>query len=286
MDVRPVAVGTGASTPAEVRDLQGKLQVISNSSQSSGDFASLRDPLPIPSRGRRGTRCGLLFLDTHPSATKRRALLFAALLLAALCALALTEASAPAKTPQEKLDATQGKLEDVRARPELAGGHDRRTERRDRLDDRRSLGPAPEAGGGRGRTGRKAERAGAGDRGAGEGKAAPRRGPRPARAAPSACCASAWWRSTRRARPTSSTRSSNRTDWSEMAAQTEYLNRIQSYDDSVVDRVKTPARRGHRRGRPAGRQPRQDRRARATRSPRSSAKSPPPGPKPRPASPN
>jgi peptidoglycan hydrolase CwlO-like protein len=28
-------------------------------------------------------------------------------------------------------------------------------------------------------------------------------------------------------------------DWSELAAQTEYLNRIQSYDDSVVDRVKT-----------------------------------------------
>ena len=55
------------------------------------------------------------FLDTHPSATKRRALLFAALLLAALCALALSEASAPAKTPQEKLDATQGKLDHVRA---------------------------------------------------------------------------------------------------------------------------------------------------------------------------
>lgn len=28
-------------------------------------------------------------------------------------------------------------------------------------------------------------------------------------------------------------------DWSEMSAQTEYLNRIQSYDDSVVERVKT-----------------------------------------------
>ncbi|HEU4706528.1 MAG TPA: hypothetical protein VFS64_05030 [Solirubrobacterales bacterium] len=28
-------------------------------------------------------------------------------------------------------------------------------------------------------------------------------------------------------------------DWSEMAAQTEYLNRIQSYDDAVVERVKT-----------------------------------------------
>ena len=55
------------------------------------------------------------FLDTHPGATKRRALLFAALLLAALCALALTEASAPAQTPREKLDATQGKLDHVRA---------------------------------------------------------------------------------------------------------------------------------------------------------------------------
>jgi peptidoglycan hydrolase CwlO-like protein len=55
------------------------------------------------------------FLDTHPSASKRRALLFAGLLLAAVCGLALTEASAPAKTPQQKLEATQGKLEGVRA---------------------------------------------------------------------------------------------------------------------------------------------------------------------------
>ncbi len=55
-----------------------------------------------------------LFLDTHHGAPKRRALLFAALLAAAICALALSEASAPAKTPQEKLEATQGKLEGVR----------------------------------------------------------------------------------------------------------------------------------------------------------------------------
>src|ERR1700709_1975655 len=54
------------------------------------------------------------FLDTHPSVPQRRALLFAALLLATICALALTEASAPAKTPQQKLEATQGKLEGVR----------------------------------------------------------------------------------------------------------------------------------------------------------------------------
>jgi septal ring factor EnvC (AmiA/AmiB activator) len=55
------------------------------------------------------------FLDTHPSAPRRRALLFAAILLAAICALAsLTEASAPAKTPHEKLEATEGKLAGVR----------------------------------------------------------------------------------------------------------------------------------------------------------------------------
>lgn len=56
------------------------------------------------------------FSDTHPGAIKRRALLFAALLLTALCVLgASLESSAPAKTPQEKLEATQDKLEGVRA---------------------------------------------------------------------------------------------------------------------------------------------------------------------------
>jgi peptidoglycan hydrolase CwlO-like protein len=55
------------------------------------------------------------FLDTHPGASKRRALLFAALLPAALCAFALSVASAPAVvTPQEKLEKTQGKLDAVR----------------------------------------------------------------------------------------------------------------------------------------------------------------------------
>ena len=56
------------------------------------------------------------FSDTRLGAIKRRALLFAALLLTALCVLgASLEASAPAKTPQEKLEATQDKLEGVRA---------------------------------------------------------------------------------------------------------------------------------------------------------------------------
>ncbi|HEX3241267.1 MAG TPA: hypothetical protein VHR18_14160 [Solirubrobacterales bacterium] len=54
-------------------------------------------------------------MSSHPGA-KRRALLFAALFLTAICALAVSlEASAPAKTPQEKYDATQDQLEGVRA---------------------------------------------------------------------------------------------------------------------------------------------------------------------------
>jgi peptidoglycan hydrolase CwlO-like protein len=54
------------------------------------------------------------FSDTHPSAPKRLWLILASLALAAACALALSVASAPAETPREELEATQGKLEDVR----------------------------------------------------------------------------------------------------------------------------------------------------------------------------
>jgi septal ring factor EnvC (AmiA/AmiB activator) len=50
------------------------------------------------------------------STTRRRALIFVALLLAGLCLLAGSWAgSAPAETPQEKLEATRDKLEGVRA---------------------------------------------------------------------------------------------------------------------------------------------------------------------------
>jgi peptidoglycan hydrolase CwlO-like protein len=55
-------------------------------------------------------------LFASPTSTaRRRALIFAVLLLAGLCALAGSWAgSAPAETPQEKLEATQDKLEGVR----------------------------------------------------------------------------------------------------------------------------------------------------------------------------
>jgi peptidoglycan hydrolase CwlO-like protein len=53
-------------------------------------------------------------LDTHLGASKRRGLLLAALPLVVLCALAGSVASAPAVTPQEELEETQGKLDSVR----------------------------------------------------------------------------------------------------------------------------------------------------------------------------
>jgi peptidoglycan hydrolase CwlO-like protein len=56
-----------------------------------------------------------VLFSSSTSATRRRALIFAALLLAGLCALASSWAgSAPAETPQEKLEATRDKLEGVR----------------------------------------------------------------------------------------------------------------------------------------------------------------------------
>ncbi|HEX4670081.1 MAG TPA: hypothetical protein VH275_08940 [Solirubrobacterales bacterium] len=179
-----------------------------------------------------------LFLDTHPGASKRRALLFAALLLAAICVLALTEASAPAKTPQEKLEATQGKLDGVR-------------------EDQSSLAETI------------AEQNAAIDTMIGEVSAL-----RQKQAAVEAELAEAQSELEEATAALKKEKAHleevrdqlNRalgvlrerlvaiyeagspdvvnailssSDWSEMAAQTEYLNRIQSYDDSVVERVKS-----------------------------------------------
>lgn len=60
--------------------------------------------------------CAAVLFASATSAVRRRALVFGVLLLAALCAVAGSWAgSAPAQTPQEKLEATRDKLEGVRA---------------------------------------------------------------------------------------------------------------------------------------------------------------------------
>jgi peptidoglycan hydrolase CwlO-like protein len=178
------------------------------------------------------------FLDTHPGALKRRTLLFAALLLAAVCALALTEASAPAETPREKLQATQSKLDDVRAdqssladtiaeqnaaidsmigevsalrqkqaaiEAELAAKQDELEQATAALKEEKEHLEEVRAQLGRALSVLRERLVAIYESGS----------PDPVNAI---------------------LESEN---WSEMAAQTEYLNRIQSYDDSVVDRVKT-----------------------------------------------
>jgi peptidoglycan hydrolase CwlO-like protein len=178
------------------------------------------------------------FLDTHPGAFKRRVLLFAALLLAALCALALSEASAPAKTPQEKLDATQGKLDHVRAsqsslaetiaeqnaaidtmigevsalRQKQAAVEAELAEKQRELDQATAALEREQA---------HLERV-RGQLNRALGVLRERLVAIYEAGSPDVVNAIL--------------ESSN---WSEMAAQTEYLNRIQSYDDSVVTRVKT-----------------------------------------------
>ncbi len=177
------------------------------------------------------------FLDTHPGALKRRTLLFAALLLAAVSALALTEANAPAETPREKLEATQGKLDNVR-------------------EDQSSLAETI------------AEQNAAIDSMIGEVSAL--RQKQAAVEAELAAKQSELEQATAALKREKEHLEEVRAqlgralsvlrerlvaiyeagspdlvnaileseNWSEMAAQTEYLNRIQSYDDSVVDRVK------------------------------------------------
>jgi peptidoglycan hydrolase CwlO-like protein len=178
------------------------------------------------------------FLDTHPGGSKRRALLFAALLLAALCAFAVSVASAPAVTPREKLEKTQGKLDAVQ-------------------EDQTALAETI------------AEQNAAIDSMIGEVSALRQKqaaletelAEKQAELERATVALEKEKEHLERVReqlqraldvlrerlvaiyetgsPDLINAILDSDSWSEMAAQTEYLNRIQSYDDSVVDRVKT-----------------------------------------------
>ena len=177
-------------------------------------------------------------MSSHPGA-KRRALLFAALFLSAICVLAVSlEASAPAKTAQEKYDATQGKLEGVQAdqsslaetlaaqnkaidsmigevsalRQELAAVESELAVKQAQLD--------------------RATKALEGERDhLEEVRAQLRRS--------LAILTDRLVAIYETGSPSVINAILESEDWSELSAQTEYLNRIQSYDDSVVERVKT-----------------------------------------------
>ena len=168
------------------------------------------------------------FSSTPPSRDQGALLLLAALLLAALCVLrGSREASAPAQDLQEKLDATQGKLGHVReSQSSLAATIAEQNTAIDSMIGEVSA-LRQQAGRGRGRTGRKAGRTRrARPRSWKPNKRPPGRGPRPAAAARSACCATAWSRSMSPARPTCQ----RRPRLGELVgcrARADYLNQIQ-----------------------------------------------------------
>jgi peptidoglycan hydrolase CwlO-like protein len=179
------------------------------------------------------------FFDTHPGATRRRALLFAALLLAALSVLATSlEASAPAKTPQEKLESTQNKLEGVRANQSSLA--ETIAEQNAAIDSMigevsalRQKQAAVEA--------ELAQKEAELDK-ATAALVAERQHLEEVRAQLNRALSVLRERLVamyEAGSPSVVNAILESEDWSEMAAQTEYLSRIQSYDDSVVQRVKT-----------------------------------------------
>jgi peptidoglycan hydrolase CwlO-like protein len=178
-------------------------------------------------------------LHTHASATRRRLTLFATLLLAAVCALAISlEASAPAATPQEKLEATQNKLDQNQASQSALA--ESIAEQNAAIDSMigevsalRQKQAAVEA--------ELAEKEAELKR-ATAALVAEREHLEEVRAQLQRALAILSERLVaiyEAGSPDVINAILESAEWSEVAAQTEYLSRIQSYDDSVVERVKT-----------------------------------------------
>jgi peptidoglycan hydrolase CwlO-like protein len=176
---------------------------------------------------------------THAGATKRRLMLFAALLLAAICALAISlEASAPAATPQEKLEATQSKLDQNEASQSALA--ESLAEQNAAIDSMigevsalRQKQAAVEA--------ELAEKEAELER-ATAALVAEREHLEEVRAQLERALAILSDRLVaiyEAGSPDVINSILESAEWSEVAAETEYLSRIQSYDDSVVERVKT-----------------------------------------------
>jgi peptidoglycan hydrolase CwlO-like protein len=178
-------------------------------------------------------------LHTNPGAARRRALLFAALLLTTLCALAASSAgSAPAESPQEKLEATQSKLEGVRA--DQSSLAETIAEQNAAIDSMigevsalRQKQAAVEA--------ELAEKQAELDRAT---AALEKEKEHLERVREQLARALGVLRDRLVAiyeagSPDVINAILESDNWAEMSAQTEYLNRIQSYDDAVVERVKT-----------------------------------------------
>lgn len=174
-----------------------------------------------------------------PSSSKRRAALFAALLLAALCGLAAAlQGSAPAETPREELEQTRGELEDVRAsQSSLAETISERNRVIDAMIGevselrQRQAAVAAELAAKQ----EQLQRATAELRGEREHLERVRAQLRRALGVLANRLVAIYEAGT----PDVVNAILESEDLAEMEAQTEYLSRIQSYDDAVVERVKT-----------------------------------------------
>ncbi|HET9676202.1 MAG TPA: hypothetical protein VFP21_01700 [Solirubrobacterales bacterium] len=173
------------------------------------------------------------------SAARRRALIFAVLLLAGLCAFAGSWAgSAPAETPQEKLEATRDKLEGVRedssALTETIAEQNRAID--SKLGEVSRLRQEQEA-----IEAELAEKQAQLDR-ATEALEAEEAHLQRVRAKLQRALGVLGGRLVaiyENGSPDMLNTILESEDWSQMAAQTEYLRQIQAYDDAVVNRVKT-----------------------------------------------
>jgi peptidoglycan hydrolase CwlO-like protein len=177
-------------------------------------------------------------LDNHARAAARR-LLLAALLLVAACAAGLAWAGrAPAETPQEKLEATQGKLAHVReSSSALADTIAEQNRAIDSMIGEVSALRQKQAA----VQGELAEKQAELDAAtqALEKEEAHLEQVRAQLQRALAVLSDRMVAMYEAGSPDVVNAILESSDWSELAAQTEYLNRIQSYDDSVVQRVKS-----------------------------------------------
>jgi septal ring factor EnvC (AmiA/AmiB activator) len=180
----------------------------------------------------------VLFSSSPESAAPRRALIFAALLLAALCALAGSWAASAPADPQEKLEATRDKLEGVRAeQSDLAATI---AEQNATIDS--MLGEVSAL-----RREQEAVEAELADKQAElerataalEAEEAHLERVRERLGRALAVLRERLVAIYEAGSPDLVNALLESDDWSQMEAQTEYLSRIQSYDDAVVDRVQT-----------------------------------------------
>lgn len=182
--------------------------------------------------------CAVVLFSSSTSTVSRRALIFAVLLLAALCAVAGTWADSAPADPQEKLERTRDKLEDVRAEEsDLAATIAEQNAAIDSILGEVSALRVEQEAVEQELAAKEAELDRATEALEDEEAHLERVRERLQRALGVLRERLVAIYETGTPEPIDAVLDAE--NWAEMEAQTEYLNRIQSYDDAVIDRVQT-----------------------------------------------